>query len=221
MRCVKCGKNSNYKQRIANNSYCYNCGHPFAFEPSEMKKIITFTDPFFASVLSDISAHNTLYFTSKQFHYFFNKKLKLKAINRENRLIIILVLFIFFIIISEFLKSTYSKEIGDITSFLFTLLAIGSFYFIVANQVKTQTNQIFIVSLEEMNQCLNRWQEINASLSYLLSSPNTEQFNPINLGTNAYSFDRAIICDKSEIAQFLIKNNFHFENNCAVLSIDG
>ncbi|NEQ71794.1 MAG: hypothetical protein F6K23_01065 [Okeania sp. SIO2C9] len=37
----------------------------------------------------------------------------------------------------------------------------------------------------------------------------------------AYSFDRVIVCDTAEIAQFLIANNFHFENNCAVLSIDG
>ncbi|MDY6784646.1 MAG: MFS transporter permease [Cyanobacteriota bacterium] len=37
----------------------------------------------------------------------------------------------------------------------------------------------------------------------------------------AYSFDRAIVCDSAEIAQFLIANNFHLENNCAVLSIDG
>jgi hypothetical protein len=29
------------------------------------------------------------------------------------------------------------------------------------------------------------------------------------------------VCDRPEIAQFLIANNFHFENNCAVLSITG
>ncbi len=29
------------------------------------------------------------------------------------------------------------------------------------------------------------------------------------------------MCDKSDIAQKLIANNFHFENNCAVLSITG
>ncbi|MGB3640647.1 MAG: hypothetical protein WBA39_24190, partial [Rivularia sp. (in: cyanobacteria)] len=29
------------------------------------------------------------------------------------------------------------------------------------------------------------------------------------------------ICDSAEVAQLLIANNFHFENNCAVLSITG
>ncbi|MDY7012917.1 MAG: MFS transporter permease, partial [Cyanobacteriota bacterium] len=53
-------------------------------------------------------------------------------------------------------------------------------------------------------------------------SPSTEN-QPTNLNPEitAYSFDRAIVCDSAEIAQFLIANNFHFENNCAVLSIDG
>ncbi|WP_198007661.1 hypothetical protein [Dactylococcopsis salina] len=34
-------------------------------------------------------------------------------------------------------------------------------------------------------------------------------------------FDRAVICDRSEIARFLIANDFNFENNCAVLSVAG
>jgi hypothetical protein len=38
---------------------------------------------------------------------------------------------------------------------------------------------------------------------------------------SAYSFDRLVVCDRPEIAQFLIANNFHFENNCAVLSVTG
>ncbi|NET53278.1 MAG: hypothetical protein F6K09_32825, partial [Merismopedia sp. SIO2A8] len=37
----------------------------------------------------------------------------------------------------------------------------------------------------------------------------------------AYSFDRLVVCDRTAIAQMLIANNFHFEYNCAVLSITG
>ena len=36
-----------------------------------------------------------------------------------------------------------------------------------------------------------------------------------------YSFDRAVICDRARTVNLLLANNFHFENNCAVLSIDG
>jgi hypothetical protein len=38
---------------------------------------------------------------------------------------------------------------------------------------------------------------------------------------SGFSFDRAVICDRSRTADMLIANNFHFENNCAVLTLDG
>ncbi|MCU0543756.1 MAG: hypothetical protein MUE44_16500 [Oscillatoriaceae cyanobacterium Prado104] len=47
----------------------------------------------------------------------------------------------------------------------------------------------------------------------------TNENAAISPDVSAYSFDRVVVCDRPEIAQFLIANNFHFENNCAVLSI--
>jgi hypothetical protein len=44
---------------------------------------------------------------------------------------------------------------------------------------------------------------------------------PIEPDLGDYSFDRAVICDKDETVDLLLANQFHFENNCAVLSIDG
>lgn len=36
-----------------------------------------------------------------------------------------------------------------------------------------------------------------------------------------YSFDRAVVTDRRDIAEVLLANHFHFENNCAVLTVDG
>jgi hypothetical protein len=36
-----------------------------------------------------------------------------------------------------------------------------------------------------------------------------------------YSFDRAVICDRARTVDLLLANNFHFENNCAVLGVKG
>jgi len=36
-----------------------------------------------------------------------------------------------------------------------------------------------------------------------------------------YSFDRAVVCDRARTVDLLLANNFHFENACAVLSVDG
>jgi hypothetical protein len=37
----------------------------------------------------------------------------------------------------------------------------------------------------------------------------------------SYSFDRALVVDHAETAAMLVANHFHFENNCAILSLDG
>lgn len=69
---------------------------------------------------------------------------------------------------------------------------------------------------------LMRWIEVNGSPEKLLP-PLQEEQNPVEISSEIsnYSFDRALICDSDEIAQFLIANNFHFEHNCAVLSAIG
>lgn len=44
---------------------------------------------------------------------------------------------------------------------------------------------------------------------------------PLEPDIPEYSFDRAVICDRARTVDLLIANDFHLENNCAVLSIDG
>jgi DNA topoisomerase VI subunit A len=62
----------------------------------------------------------------------------------------------------------------------------------------------------------------NGRLEKLLSPPKPLSApEKVNQEIAAYSFDRAVICDRDEVAHCLIANNFHFENNCAVLSING
>lgn len=78
------------------------------------------------------------------------------------------------------------------------------------------------VTPEAVNNWLNRWTNINGSVSKLLPPPREESSNiEISSDISAYSFDRVVVCQTAEIAQFLIANNFHFEHNCAVLSITG
>ncbi|WP_229546019.1 hypothetical protein [Nostoc sp. CHAB 5836] len=82
--------------------------------------------------------------------------------------------------------------------------------------------QEFLFSQSEFQDWLNRWEQINGSILKILPSPR-QQIAPvaINSDVTAYSFDRLVVCDSAAIAQLLIANNFHFENNCAILSITG
>ena len=86
---------------------------------------------------------------------------------------------------------------------------------------KLANREEFILELNQFQGWLNTWREIN-SLTKLLPSPRALNANTaVSPEVSAYSFDRLVVCDRPEIAQFLIANNFHFENNCAVLSITG
>jgi len=86
---------------------------------------------------------------------------------------------------------------------------------------KPANSQNFTIELNQFQGWLNTCREIN-SLTKLL--PPTRALNAntaVSSDVSAYSFDGLVVCDRPEIAQFLIANNFHFENNCAVLSITG
>ncbi len=103
------------------------------------------------------------------------------------------------------------------------LLGMDYFYWGYRQIAKqTKIHQQFLINQNQFESWLNRWQEINEPLSKML--PDARQSiapAAVNPDISAYSFDRAVICDTPEIAQLLIANNFHFENNCAVLSVTG
>jgi hypothetical protein len=90
---------------------------------------------------------------------------------------------------------------------------------------KRQQGTIFESFLIEQNQFdiwLARWNSINQAPEKILPPPQTSSLPAApNPEVTAYSFDRVVVCDRSEIAQLLISNNFHFEHNCAILTIDG
>jgi len=87
-----------------------------------------------------------------------------------------------------------------------------------------KVSQFFSINANQMLGWLDSWTRINGSVSQLLPSPfktlPAQNIAPDPNVTN-YSFDRLVVCQTDEIAQMLIANNFHFENNCAILSISG
>ncbi len=87
---------------------------------------------------------------------------------------------------------------------------------------KTGLAQEFLFTQDEFKGWIDRWTGINGDIVRLLHPP-LETIAPgtVHPDVSAYSFDRLVVCDSAVIAQFLIANNFHFENNCAILSITG
>jgi hypothetical protein len=81
----------------------------------------------------------------------------------------------------------------------------------------------FVISAAQLIDWLNTWARSNGTIAKLLPKPETAlpAASVQNTDVTDYSFDRLVVCNSPEIAQILIANNFHFENNCAILSIGG
>src|SRR5207245_10189890 len=68
-----------------------------------------------------------------------------------------------------------------------------------------------------------RWREVHEAPEGVITRKAREETRrrPAEPDLPDYSFDRAVICDRARTVDLLIANNFHFENNCAVLAIGG
>ncbi|HZS06197.1 MAG TPA: hypothetical protein VFD58_15255 [Blastocatellia bacterium] len=212
MKCIKCQTDNKLRERTANDGRCKNCQHPFAFDPKGMTGI-TFTDQFFANCISSVSAQDTLFFTPRQLYYAFNAR---KANSKTPFILGCIGLSAAAVILAS---------AGGPFFFLLALLLVGAGFSLllppVQKRLRSKKPKEPAVTFDQFGQWLDRWTKINGPLVKLLPPPSPRKAPArINPEVAAYSFDRVVVCQHAAVAQFLIANNFHFEHNCAVLSLE-
>jgi hypothetical protein len=80
------------------------------------------------------------------------------------------------------------------------------------------------VSYEAFTRALQRWKKIYPDSLRGLMPPAAENRLPAPLPAeqlHAYALERVVICDKPEMVDFLLANQFHLEQKCAVLCFNG
>jgi len=88
--------------------------------------------------------------------------------------------------------------------------------------VKSAAFQRARLPLETFNKMWGQWVETHgAPPGVIVRKKSTAPERSKESDLHDYSFDRAVICDRARTVDLLLANNFHFENNCAVLSIEG
>jgi hypothetical protein len=261
MKCINCGTDNNLRERQANQGSCKSCHQAFVFEPTTMTAFgVTFTDSLFANLLATISVNGTLFFTSKQFAYMFDRKYKKKLWFGSGSLpfTLFFILFIFIPILgvvfafylskissSPLAKSSYRRQAAVmmcITGIVMLLGGIGLgivykswvsfglailiglpviFWGFLQQQKVIKSHEEFLVELSQITQWLQQWQAVRGNIDRLLPAPQATLAAVPDPAVTAYSFDRLVVCDRPAIAQILLENYFHFEYNCAILSITG
>jgi hypothetical protein len=241
MKCINCGTDNNARDRRANSGRCKQCQHRFVFESTTINDV-KITDPMFAKAIADISVNDTLFFTSQQLYYFFGNRFKQKiprvfyttstseTVDRPPNgifwvvfgCLIIVLGFICSILLNSTL-SIYVLFFASVYGINFIndgLPKVRTIYQQHAHETPNKA-QTFRIDFYQCQSCINQWKAINPIAKMLPPPRDTNENVAISPDISAYSFDRVVVCDCPEIAQFLIANNFHFENNCAVLSITG
>lgn len=67
---------------------------------------------------------------------------------------------------------------------------------------------------------LSRWIAVHGRPEKLVNATPAATAAPVPAELQSYSFDRALIVESAAMAAMLVANRFHFENNCAILSLD-
>lgn len=226
MRCIKCDADNKLKERQANSGRCKSCRHPFAFDP-KVTPGIDFTDKFFQQSLATLSVGGSLYFTPRQFYYFLNRRLNARRTDPSKVAGCVLVAgaaALTFILL-------VSRPAFSFIWLIPLLLAAALGVALLASpalrrRLRDNEHGLLLAAPGQVEGWYDRWRKLNDEPVKMLPPPPpapkgkalAAQIDPEVM---KYSFDRVVVCDRPEIAQCLIANNFHFEHNCAVLSLDG
>lgn len=205
MKCVKCGNDANKKDRT--DGKCPSCGEKFAFDPSDGAP---FSDMAFKSAIDAVSHEGTVKFEAEHIRLELARRSDVRG--RRNRVLLAWVCGI----------------LGG------TLVAAG----VIAGATTAVPGVVLVLLAlwawlrpRSPNQAVHRSTFANLFQTYTQAHgkpagliPPPRRIAPsaeVLAELESYSFDRAVICDTAATAELLIANDFHFENNCAVLSIDG
>jgi hypothetical protein len=214
MKCIHCGSDSNYKTRKGNGGRCGACRHPFAFEPRENR--LSMTDRRFERVIRNVSGDGSVAFTERQLWYELNRNLWRGRFWR-----------------APWGGVAAASGLGGIVS----TIAFGAIWPLAAGAAGIALGAIMsrrgprrapgeprLDYGRFLSECLGPWTRAHVEILRMLPPPAPRPElvkRETEPDLTAYSFDRALVTDGAETAAMLVANNFHFENNCAILSADG
>jgi len=199
VKCIHCQVDTKLKDR--QDGCCPHCKHAFAFEPARNDKL---TDPAFEMVIERVSSLGTVRYTERNLYYEAARRVG----RRSKATPWVLGGIGLFFLVSVLLTTKYF------------LLIPGGLFLLLA--ILNLPHQVAKLSYPEFANMLARWRSVHGTPKGLIVTREAPAVaRPLPSDIQHYSFDRAVITDRRETADLLLANNFHFENNCAVLTIDG
>ncbi len=199
MKCIYCQNDAKYRER--SDGKCPKCTHRFAFEPKKGDRL---TDGGFKAAIDRVSSLGTVKWNKDHLYYELARRLRWGSKGWAIALGV----------------AGSGFALGAVTepSLLAATVVLWSIALVVVPKPALQLERSAFEALWQ------RWVSAHGQPAGLIvrtqAAPKTRK-KSLPSDITHYSFDRAVITDRPETVDVLIANNFHFENNCAVLSIGG
>lgn len=202
MKCVRCSRDSKLSERPGRR--CPGCGGTFAFEPREGDKV---TDALFADAIARVSSSGEVWWGVEHLYYEVARRLHKRRTKSRAPLLVIGG------VVALVVSVAVHWMVGVI---MMIVLGVPALY--------AATRKEIVLSREDFEKLWTRWKEVHEAPRRLITRRKPEALpaaRTLDPDIPSYSFDRAVVCDRARTVDLLLTNNFHFENNCAVLSVDG
>jgi hypothetical protein len=209
MKCARCKHDSTYPNR--SGRICPNCKGKFAFEPRDGDPV---NDLTWQAALDWVSSNDTVRFTSSHLHHAVAHKLSVKATGGW-----------FF-----GCGLVLATLVGGVLSLVFELYLIAAIvagalaFLAVMSRLSKKVGLPLTLSESVFRNLHAKWVEAHGKPRMLIEprASNAKGLTkPMEDELESYSFDRAVICDQKGTVDLLLANDFHFENNCAVITAGG
>jgi hypothetical protein len=211
VKCVRCGLDSRKRERTG--KVCPGCHKEFAFDPNAGDP---FSDAAFEAAISAVSAQGSLRWGVEHLYY------ELCRRKRKRLSPLAAWAFVIALLVGAVALARHASPL-----FWLAVILLG---WVMAMLVRERIRGIPIGARDEVGIALAtfdhlwaRWLAVHDKPDGLITRKAKEETRrrPAEPDLPDYSFDRAVICDRARTVDLLIANNFHFENNCAVLAIGG
>lgn len=212
MKCIRCDYDSKRKDRT--NRICPNCKKEFAFEPQDRDPV---TDRLFKNAIDAVSGGGRLRWGVE--HLYYEVCRRLRPDFKAGNVFVIVIVAIF----AGFFGSLIIGN-GTIKPWPFIIIGLLVAGLLAARQFR-RSGPHPRIDPTAFSPLWDRWCKIHSMPAGVImrrsSSVPSDRAAAVEPDIGDYSFDRAVICDRGRTVDLLIANNYHFENNCAVLSADG
>lgn len=213
MKCIYCGWDSKFKERVSGE--CSACHKRFAFEP---KNGDPYTDPGFKSAIDAVSSEGKVRWGVEHLYYELRRRRTRTRLKKEHYLAGLIAI----VVVISWLGGPAAIFGNPVTAVLFIVI-LGAVVGVGWLATRLKGGRTLGPGHDpEFDRLWQRWVAVHGRPEGLIVRKDQRNRSGAPEPDIAdYSFDRAVICDRARTVDLLVANNFHFENNCAVLAIGG